>query len=216
MGRHSAPDDGPDEGVDGAVDVAELDAGPPATVATLELGRHATGTPLADLLTEPVDADAGVAGSTDETADAPDPIAAAKPDEAAKPAKPRRGGAAHADLQMLRERPALRARCAAALIAPFVLYTIVLIAIGHLGAYLFWVWIPAILAGVVIGGLLDAAHKASGDAPAEPPGEVPAESQEFTEDSAEEFTETAEPEGLENPGTESADNSPPSNEFPVE
>jgi hypothetical protein len=48
----------------------------------------------------------------------------------------------HADLQMLRENPALRARCIAAAVVPFILYTVALVTIGRADIYLVWVWIP--------------------------------------------------------------------------
>jgi hypothetical protein len=67
------------------------------------------------------------------------------------------------DLRLLGQDAALRARAAAALLVPFVLYTVVLAVIGRFGVYLFWIWIPAILAGVLFGAQLDAAVRRSGD-----------------------------------------------------
>jgi hypothetical protein len=64
-----------------------------------------------------------------------------------------------ADLRMLREDPTLRARCGAAVAVPFALYTLVMIVIGHLGLYLLWVWIPTVLAGILVGMFLDRAHR---------------------------------------------------------
>jgi hypothetical protein len=61
------------------------------------------------------------------------------------------------DLHLLREDPALRARCAAALIVPFLLYTVALLVIGHTDAYLIWLWIPAVSAGVLAGSFIDLA-----------------------------------------------------------
>lgn len=66
------------------------------------------------------------------------------------------GGAA--DLRLLRENPSLRARCAAAVIVPFALYTVVMIVVGRIGLYLLWVWIPTVLAGILVGAFLDRAH----------------------------------------------------------
>jgi hypothetical protein len=77
--------------------------------------------------------------------------------EAASP--PRAESGTHGDLRLLRERPALRARCAAAAIVPFLLYTAVLAAIGRADIYLLWVWIPTVTAGVAVGGFLDVAHR---------------------------------------------------------
>ena len=67
------------------------------------------------------------------------------------------GGAA--DLRLLREDPSLRARCAAAVAVPFAIYTIVMIVIGKVNLYLLWVWLPTVLAGILVGMFLDRAHK---------------------------------------------------------
>lgn len=80
--------------------------------------------------------------------------------EVAEPAsKPRAESGTHGDLRLLRERPALRARCAAAAIVPFLLFTAVLAVIGRADIYLLWVWIPTVTAGIAVGGFLDAAHR---------------------------------------------------------
>ncbi len=71
----------------------------------------------------------------------------------------RRETGTHGDLRLLRQRPALRARCAAAAIVPFLLYTAVLAVIGRADLYLLWVWIPTVTAGIAVGGFLDAAHR---------------------------------------------------------
>lgn len=65
----------------------------------------------------------------------------------------------HGDLRMLRSTPALRARCAAAVIVPFLLYTAVLIVIARTDVYVLWVWIPTIVGGILAGTFLDAAHR---------------------------------------------------------
>ena len=77
------------------------------------------------------------------------------------PAATKRERAGRADLRLLRANPSLRARCAAALVLPFVIYTIVLVVISRVDVYLLWIWIPAIVAGVLFGAQLDAAHKAA-------------------------------------------------------
>jgi hypothetical protein len=59
----------------------------------------------------------------------------------------------------MRSSPALLARCLAAVVLPFVLYTLVLLVTGKLSGYLVWIWIPAIPAGVLLGALLDMAHR---------------------------------------------------------
>lgn len=67
----------------------------------------------------------------------------------------------HADLQMLRDNPALRARCIAAAVVPFILYTVVLVVIGRADIYLVWVWIPIVVAGILVGTMLDLGHRSA-------------------------------------------------------
>lgn len=71
----------------------------------------------------------------------------------------------HADLQMLRENPALRARCIAAAVVPFILYTVVLVTIGRADIYLVWVWIPIVVAGILVGTFLDLGHRSARSEP---------------------------------------------------
>lgn len=59
------------------------------------------------------------------------------------------------DLRLLRENPAVRARCVAAAIAPFLLYSVVMIVLGRAAAFLLWVWIPIVVAGILVGAMLD-------------------------------------------------------------
>jgi hypothetical protein len=132
MGRHSAPDD--DE------DVARPAS---ATAAPVRPARHAR----AD---EPVDEAAGDPAQPQLTQ--PEPAPAAK--------QARRGGqSTAADLALLRERADVRNRCIAAVVVPFVLYTVVIYLIGAVGVYLLWIWIPLVAAGVLAGSILDAAHR---------------------------------------------------------
>lgn len=67
----------------------------------------------------------------------------------------------HADLQMLREDSALRARCIASAVVPFILYTVVLVVIGRADLYLVWVWIPIVAAGILVGMILDLGHRSA-------------------------------------------------------
>jgi hypothetical protein len=64
-----------------------------------------------------------------------------------------------ADLRLLRSHPGLRSRCAAGVVVPFLLFTIVIIVLGRPDVYLIWVWIPIVAAGVLVGTFLDRAHK---------------------------------------------------------
>jgi hypothetical protein len=88
-------------------------------------------------------------------ASVPDPAATSP--AAARPARGNQSTAA--DLALLREHSAVRARVIAALVVPFVLYTAVLLLIGALGVYLIWVWIPLVSGGVVAGLILDVEHR---------------------------------------------------------
>ena len=81
-----------------------------------------------------------------------------------------RGSAA--DLALLRRSGAARALVAAAVLVPFVIYTVVLLVLDKVSArtYLIWIWIPLITAGVLVGLVLDAAHRrALAPAPASRP-----------------------------------------------
>jgi hypothetical protein len=41
-----------------------------------------------------------------------------------------------------------------------------MVVIGSLGAYLLWVWLPLVTAGVLAGSILDAAHRKGRNPPA--------------------------------------------------
>lgn len=83
---------------------------------------------------------------------------AAAPAAAPSPAAGKTG--THADLALLRSDSTLRARCIAAVVIPFLLYAMVLLVVGSgAGSFLVWVWIPTVLAGVLVGTFLDIAHK---------------------------------------------------------
>lgn len=133
MGRHSAREE--DQPSDATA----------STPVDLVPGRH-----------ESVDDDLELeADDHDVAADDEDAPSTPEPERS----KPRPETGTHGDLRLLRERPALRARCAAAAIVPFLLYTAVLAVIGRADIYLLWVWIPTVTAGVAVGGFLDAAHR---------------------------------------------------------
>jgi hypothetical protein len=82
------------------------------------------------------------------------------------------GNGTRADVRLMRHNRALLARCVAALVVPFVLYTLVLVVIGDVGDvsdpaaggfrdFFIWLWIPALIAGALLGAFLDAAHRHS-------------------------------------------------------
>jgi hypothetical protein len=71
-----------------------------------------------------------------------------------------------ADLELLREHSDVRARVVAAVVAPFVIYTLAMFLFDALDVYFIWVWLPLVSAGVLAGSILDAAHRRRGrDAP---------------------------------------------------
>jgi hypothetical protein len=131
---------------------ATSSAAPPAE-GTVETGREPVGTP-----------DEAV-----ETTGAPGQATSSAQDAAGSPAPPGRGDHATADdLALLRRRADVRNRCIAAVVAPFVLYVVVMVLTGATGPqYLIWSWIPLVTAGVLAGSILDAAHRKS--PPHEPP-----------------------------------------------
>jgi hypothetical protein len=70
---------------------------------------------------------------------------------------------ARGDLQLLRTDTGLMLRCAGALVLIFLIFTSVLILLGRTDVYLIWFWIPTVLSGIAIGGLLDRAHRRLSD-----------------------------------------------------
>lgn len=70
-----------------------------------------------------------------------------------------------ADLLLIRSSPAVRARVLAAVVAPFLLYTLVMVLAHRMDiAYLIWLWIPTVLACGLVGHFLDVAHAHARDA----------------------------------------------------
>lgn len=63
------------------------------------------------------------------------------------------------DLQLLHTHPRLRASCAGAVVLSFVVYTAVLFGLGRTDVYPIWLWIPIVTSGVLVGALLDRAHR---------------------------------------------------------
>ncbi len=93
---------------------------------------------------------------------APIPVLPPEPgaDSGAADRKPaRKESDTHADLRLLRKNSAVRAQCLAAVVVSFALYSVVLLVISKTDVYLLWIWIPIVLAGVLVGAVLDAAHK---------------------------------------------------------
>jgi hypothetical protein len=74
-----------------------------------------------------------------------------------------------ADLRLLRENSAVRARCIAAVLVSFLLYTVVMVVLSRADSYLLWLWIPIVVSGFLVGFVLDLAHKAAAKAPDKSP-----------------------------------------------
>lgn len=134
MGRHSARDDDELDVVEAPGDV--LVAAPPAR------GRHAA----PDVDDERERAEPAADGQAADVG-----VAETEPLRRRRPP--------NADLRMLRDNPTLRTRCAAAVVVPFVLYTVALLVIGRTDVYLIWLWIPTVTAGILAGAFLDIAAK---------------------------------------------------------
>lgn len=133
MGRHSRPED-----TDDALEAGEPDD-PTAVLddADAIAGRHSVA---------PDASGSPAAGSAVDARPRP------------RPARKALHGTA-ADVRLLRERADVRNRCVAAVLVPFVVYTVVLLLLGTLDAYLIWIFAPTILAGLLVGAILDHAHK---------------------------------------------------------
>lgn len=149
MGRHSVP--GQEDEADalsplGAVEDEDEDGSG---------GRHAR---AADHDVSATTADGNVlqSGSTDP--------------RGGRPAPPR--GTA-ADVRLLRADRRLRVRAVTALLAPFVLYVLVLTALGRTDRLVLFLWAPIVLAGVLFGAVLDRGHRRAAARPTTPSGSVP-------------------------------------------
>lgn len=152
MGRHSAPDDAT-EPVAAAAAVEAPSRPSPRPRHAQPDGQEAAATapPEPAVPAEPAVESAGPAA----------PVEPAGPAAPAAPAKVPRATAA--DLALLRSRSDVRARVLAAIVVPFLLYTVVMFLIGRTDVYLIWIWIPLVTAGVLAGSFLDAAHRKPSD-----------------------------------------------------
>lgn len=175
MGRHSAPDDyGPDDDAAGypgdgvAGDAGTLTLAGEAGPST---GRHAAGdTPKeerawvkAAAKQERVGLKAAVKRERAEHK-AAGTRERAQHKAAAKRARLERKRArwekgSRADLHMLRHNTAVRLQCIAVVVLAFAGYTAVMLELGRdMRSYLFWIWIPIVVSGVLVGACLDLAH----------------------------------------------------------
>ncbi|WP_375486257.1 hypothetical protein [uncultured Jatrophihabitans sp.] len=91
-----------------------------------------------------------------------DPAVPSPGSDAGREGKPARTGghATRHDLALIKRHGDVRARAIAAIVVPFAVYVVVLAVMGNLTVHhLIWVWIPAIVAGVLVGFVLDAGHR---------------------------------------------------------
>lgn len=129
----------------------EVDSAPTGTIAPVVVPPEGT----------PADTTASFAPVGD-TAGAAD----AGPDDSARrsPVATVTSGAAHnsaADLHLARSHPGVLVLCVLALVLPFVAEVVVLLALGTLDghSFLVWIWAPIVGAGVLLGVVLDLAHR---------------------------------------------------------
>jgi hypothetical protein len=127
----------------------------------------------------PVAAPAPAPPTTAPPTPAPPPAPApAKAEVAPSPAKTKKRKKdgetdTQADLRVLRENSAVRARSIAGVLVSFLLYTVVMIVIGQTAMYLLWIWIPIVVAGVLVGVVLDLAHRQPKDSAVSSPPDEP-------------------------------------------
>lgn len=184
MGRHSAPDDSDEEVATAGIALAP----DPGLAAVIEArGRHARGDEsapntdfehtqrIAAVVDEPNDSELtlnlGTLIAPTQVEPAPEPAAlpgteAASDNKAArvqrkaarKTERKARESDTKADLRMLRQQPAVRAQVIGAVLASFLVYTLVMIVLGT-ASYVLWLWIPIVASGVLVGLVLDLAHR---------------------------------------------------------
>lgn len=180
MGRHSAPDDSDEEVATGAIALAP----DPELAALIKArGRHARSDEaapagpdmehtqrIAPVPDEPSDSEltlnlGAITASPPLEGPSDDP-AYAEPAVDKKAAKAQRKAQqkdqeseTKADLRILRQQPAVRAQAIAAVLATFLVYTVVIIVLGRSRSYVYWLWIPIVAAGVLVGLVLDLAHR---------------------------------------------------------
>jgi len=162
-GRHSRTDES------GEVGSGEVGSGEVGSGAAIEEAAAAQSD------TEPIDLIAAIGGKVEvgppddgpaaepaapfETAAREGEAASPEDDSGAAPVAPRAPSGTRADLKLLRQSATLRVRCIGAVVATFLIYTVVLIVLGRTDVYLLWVWIPTVLSGILVGSFLDAAHR---------------------------------------------------------
>lgn len=147
-GRHARPDEAaPDIDVERTQRIAAVPDAPSDSELTLNLAK----------ITAPVE--------DTPIQDAPKPdrkaVKAAKAQRkaATKAERKARESNTKADLRLLRQHPAVRAQAIAAVLVSFLGYTLVIIVLGRAASYLLWLWIPIVMSGILVGLVLDVAHR---------------------------------------------------------
>jgi hypothetical protein len=146
-----------DGSTDGSTD-RSVDEAPTTEIPLAEIARHDR--PLPEETTARIAPVPAEPSDPPEHADAPRPHPEPTPRDSSTPS---RGGGAHAtrhDFALVMAHGDVRARVAAAVLVPFVVYVAVLAVIGELTVHnLIWIWAPAVAAGVLVGLVLDAGHR---------------------------------------------------------
>lgn len=159
-GRHSRFDDhqaaaarsaGTDEAHTQRIAIISVDADPSPTDTDV----------LPRLLAAPADSEPAETEDTEHTEESEGTAETAEV-PAAEPAKPaRRESGTRSDLRMLRQNSAVRAQAIGAVIASFLIYTIVIVVLGRTDVYLPWLFVPIVVSGFLVGLVLDLAHRRS-------------------------------------------------------
>jgi hypothetical protein len=111
-----------------------------------------------DVPAAPVDEDAAARKAAEREAKRAEKAERKAAREAQRKAQPR-GSETKADLRLLRNNGAVRAQAVGAVIVSFLLYTLTMLVIGRTDVYALWIWVPIVASGVLVGLVLDLAHR---------------------------------------------------------
>jgi hypothetical protein len=178
VGRHSAPDNDseapPFEGATVAVAAPAIsrgrharpeedESGPTAIDDTAKIARvNLVEESTAEPIWTPIDRMLVDEPALDEPALDEPGVQQATVDQppATQPTKRRHERSTAADFALVRAHGDVRARVLAAVLVPFVVYTVAMAVLGKLDrSYLLWIWAPLISAGVLVGLFLDLGHR---------------------------------------------------------
>jgi len=163
MGRHSAPETD-EEGLEPPAQ--RVPSAPPvAWTRPVPLPQPAPSAQPVAAPTQPVPSAQPVAAPTQPIPSEASAVAAPatpggpEPATVARATKPAPAAGTRGDLQLLRSDTGLLLWCVGSVVLLFLVYTSVLILLGRTDLYLIWLWVPTVLSGMAIGGLLDRAHR---------------------------------------------------------